>query len=327
MKNKFFAFLLSMVLCLSAMMPVVYAAENDSANGSETAESMTEVETSSENNPDLPKVYDGAAIGSNSRRQYTEETRPADASPLNSVVDNPDYGNEFNFLTITNATTGEAWRAGTMELVAGDQYLVEVYCRHDGTDSYRCLQYGSVMLNIDMPYELGAGEIQNFGARIVTGTSINIYASIRVVAREGVSIQYVDGTAKSTGSNGETEVDYEELFGAGADMPRNSRRLTVGEYRLVSFVIQVVADDSVPAVDQSLDYMSLLSAPGTGFEVPVIDNGNATDGAVESAESTDEAETEQSDNSVLVLVVAVIASLAIGCCVGVAVTAKKRRGS
>lgn len=327
MKNKFFAFLLSMVLCLGMTAPVALAAENDSANGPEATESMTEVETSSENSPDLPKVYDGAAIGSNSRRQYTEETRPADASPLNSVVDNPDYGNEFNFLTITNATTGEAWRAGTMELVAGDQYLVEVYCRHDGTDSYRCLQYGSVMLNIDMPYELGAGEIQNFGARIVTGTSINIYASIRVVAREGVSIQYVDGTAKSTGSNGETVVDYEELFGAGADMLRNSRRLTVGEYRLVSFVIQVVADSSVPAVDQSLDYMSLLSAPGTGFEVPVTDNGNAIDGAVESTESTDEAETEQSDDSALVVVVAVAVSLVVGCCVGVAVATKKQKSS
>lgn len=333
MKNKFFASLLLLALCLSVMAPAAYAAETGSSETTEPVVGATtptaETAAPSESAPALPKVYNGAAIGSSSRKQYTEATRPADASPLNSVVDNPDYGNEFNFLTITNATTGDAWRAGTMELVAGDQYLVEVYCRHDGTDSYRCNEYSNVMLNIDMPYELGAGEVQDFGGRIIAGNNVNIYASIGVVAREGVSIQYVDGTAKSTGTNGEATIAYEELFGAGATMLRYSRRLTAGDYRLVSFVIQVVADASVPAVDSTFDY-SALSASGTGFgalATTEVGDGNVAGEDVADGAVTDADEAKATDEGRDGFVLVVVAALAIGGCVGVAVATKKQKGA
>lgn len=288
MKSKIFALLLLMVLCVGLMAPVAYADETGSEKTDVATEGGDAVAT-----VDLPKVFSGATTGTSSRRQYTEATRPADDSPLNSVIDNPDYGNEFNFLTITNTTTGEAWRAGTMELVAGEQYLVEVYCRHDGTDSYRCAQYGTITLEIDMPYELGAGDVQGFAAKIVAGDRVNIYAAISVVAQEGVSVQYVDATAKSIGPDGQFALDYQELFGNGTNIVPWGRSLKVGDYRLVSFVIQVLPDSTVPAVNPNLGYADLLSAPGTGFEV-----SNTVAATSAEPETSDDAEvTDASDDA------------------------------
>lgn len=307
MKSKIFAFLLLVALCAGLMTTVAYA---DEAN-SEKTETATEGDDAVVT-VDLPKVFSGATTGTSSRRQYTEATRPADDSPLNSVVDNPDYGNEFNFLTITNTTTGEAWRAGTMELVAGQQYLVEVYCRHDGTDSYRCAQYGNITLKIDMPYELGAGDIQGFAARIVAGDRVNIFASISVVAQEGVSVQYVDATAKSVGPDGQFTLDYQELFGEGTNIVPRGRSLKIGDYRLVSFVIQVLSDSTVPAVNPNLGYADLLSAPGTGFEVP---NTGATENNEPETADTDETAPDAGGNWTTkdyVLVVVSIGSVIFG---------------
>lgn len=324
MRKKIFAFLLLVALCASVLIPTAYADEI----GSGQTESETEgTETGGDSaTVDLPKVFSGATTGVSSRRQYTEATRPADDSPLNSVIDNPDYGNEFNFLTITNTTTGEAWRAGTMELVAGEQYLVEVYCRHDGTDSYRCTQYGNITLEIDMPYELGAGDIQGFAAKIVAGDRVNIYASISVVAQEGVSVQYVDATAKSIGPDGQFTLDYKELFGEGTNIVPWSRSLKVGDYRLVSFVIQVLPDSSVPAVNPNLGYADLLSAPGTGFEVP--NTGSEEAGEPEPASANEgenvAADGEWTTKDYTIVVLGVIAGGVIGGIAGFMVGRKKK---
>lgn len=311
MKGKIFTFLLLVALCAGLMTTVAYA---DVEVDSEKTETATEGDDTVVT-VDLPKVFSGATTGTSSRRQYTEATRPADDSPLNSVIDNPDYGNEFNFLTITNTTTGEAWRAGTMELVAGEQYLVEVYCRHDGTDSYHCAQYGTITLEIDMPYELGAGDVQGFAAKIVAGDRVNIYAAISVVAQEGVSVQYVDATAKSIGPDGQFTLDYQELFGNGTNIVPWGRSLKVGDYRLVSFVIQVLSDSTVPAVNPNLGYADLLSAPGTGFEVP----NTATAASVEPEASDDVVETAgtagdewTAKDDVIVVAVSVVVGGVIG---------------
>lgn len=255
--KKLICLTLALLLCGAMALPVAYASNPTMPS---TAEHPPLDDT-----PKLPEVYDGGVVGSSSRPHYTEETRPEDSSPLNSVTDNPEYGDEFNFLTITNTATGESWRAGTMELIPGDQYLVEVYCRNDCANSYRAANYSNIQLKVTMPYQLGKGDVQPFGARLTTDT-INIYASVSVVAREAVSLLYVANTAKSIGSGGEMMLDYEDIFGTGANIiVSRTRPLGAGDYRLASFTIQVLPNNTLVPVDPDFDFETRLSPAGTGF--------------------------------------------------------------
>lgn len=333
MKSKTFAFLLVMVLCLSMTAPVALAAEA----GSENTEPVETV-TADESAPDLPKVYSGASISSNVRTTYTEATRPSRECVINSVVDNPDYGNEFNFLTITNATTGEAWRAGTMELVAGEQYLVEIYCRNDGTDT-GMNGYNDITACVKMPFELGAGKAADFSAVIKTGSE-QVNTAISVVARTGVSVQYVADTAqlKRSGSRSiSRSLEYEKLFSGGVSLAAGYR-VKAGDVCIVSFAIQIVADDSVPVADANFDY-NTLSPAGTGFRTVTtteaggenVANEPAADDVVSGAEEAETGDAfgsnKEANVSALVVAVAVVVSLVVGCCVGVAVATKKQKSS
>lgn len=296
--KKLFALALILAICIMLTASVAYADEDPiPLEGPET----DATETVSTDTTKLPKVYAGGTVGGSSRKQYTEKSRPADSSPLNSVVDNPVYGDEFNFLTVTNAATGDAWRAGTLELIPGDQYLIEVYCRNDCSSGYRAAQYSDVQLQIEMPYTLQAGEKQTIGARLMASTTINIYASVNVIARSPVSILYVDNTAKSVGQGGELGLDYEELFGDGANIIPYGSSLGAGSHRTASFVIQVVEEDSLvggPAPD--IDYDKLLSPAGTGFAT-AIDKSVASEQNVASADErpvSDEADTAEAAETV-----------------------------
>lgn len=309
---KKISLILTLVLCAVMMMPMAYASEGNNSSTAPTPENYPQ--TSMTDWPKLPEVYDGGTVGSSSRRHYTEETRPEDSSPLNSVTDNPEYGDEFNFLTITNTATGEAWRAGTMELIPGDQYLVEVYCRNDSAGGSKSLNYSNIQLKVEMPYELAMGDLQPISARLtVASIGLNISASVNVVAREAVSLLYVSDTAQSTGHGGTRALNYEEIFGEGANIVPYSKTLSAGNYRIASFTIQVLENKYLVPVDDGFDFDGRLSPAGTGFTTTAAESVTVggTEVVPEGAEQIGET-TQKHDVNYYVSVV--IGSI-IGACV------------
>lgn len=208
----------------------------------------------------LPEVEDSVVI-SRYRQEYKEADRP-DYTVFNSVVDNPDYGNEFQFLSIMNATTGESFRSGVIELVAGQQYQVTVFCRNDRRpvedDKWNIgydLNY--ISAQIEMPYTLGEGGVEYITATLRSEDSDPkfVSASLGLVSRHGVSLRYVKDSAYNRKVGYESSrIDYSSLFGNGARLSG----LNEGEYNTLTFSIQVVADDTVPPVDPNADYDAIL---------------------------------------------------------------------
>ena len=67
------------------------------------------------------------------RQTHTESHLP-EYPVLNSVIDNPDYGDERNFMRIRDTTSGGRW-TDSIELSRGHEYEVAVFFRNDGTRS------------------------------------------------------------------------------------------------------------------------------------------------------------------------------------------------
>lgn len=65
------------------------------------------------------------------REVFTEKDRPRQAI-LNSVTDNPRYGDERNFLSVEDVSTGR-WQAdGDVDVEPGETYEASVFFRNDG---------------------------------------------------------------------------------------------------------------------------------------------------------------------------------------------------
>ncbi len=218
----------------------------------------------------LPEVEDSVVI-SRYRQEYKEADRP-DYTVFNSVVDNPDYGNEFQFLSIMNATTGESFRSGVVELVAGRQYQVTVFCRNDRQpvedDGKWHIVYDLdfIYAQIDMPYKLGEGGVEYITATLRSEDSDPkfVSASLGLVSRQGVSLRYVKDSAHDRKVGYESSrIDYGSLFGDGVRLSG----LDEGEYNTLTFSIQVVADDTIPPVDPNADYDAILGGNATSSDI------------------------------------------------------------
>lgn len=354
MKSKFLAMLLAMVMCLGMLSPAVLATEgglsttdgdsavvDDGSLKSKTADDVapnpTDATSASEEiNPEpdvgLPKVYEGVVVNTESTRTtYTEATRP-EKPVLNAVIDNPDYGYEPNFLTITRVSTGEAWRAGTMELISGEQYLVEVYCRNDDVDDGHN-GYGSIKARVSMPYEVFEGSVADFAVMLVTNEE-NISATVRVTAREGVSVQYVNNSLYAERSDNRfISPKWEELFADGTHLITNTR-LKAGSWVRLRFSIQIVADETIPAADPDQNYDAILSPARTGFVNAGSGSGisdvGASDSEVEPPEDGPDASagSENVDESMVPLsatLVVVIAAVIVAFVGGALISAAWRR--
>ncbi len=233
--------------------PKVSANDSNPSNPTGTVKTPTpEVTAEPEEtyDPTLPRVFKGEVDSSN-RALFTEEARP-DYAVFNSVTNNSKYGDETKFVRITDLGSDKEYLEGTVQLVHGRQYQVQVLYRNDSTrakGSYLTFSRDAdaAQLLVTMPYELAAGTTGRLGATISAENTMPLAVSAGVDLKSdyGVSLQYVEGSAvwQKNGSDEITAIDYEKLFRDGVSLGD----IGSGVYGTVTFTIQVVADDSVVA--------------------------------------------------------------------------------
>lgn len=146
---------------------------------------------------------------------YTEAELP-ERKVINSVVDNPEWGDERHFLQITDLATGMASR-DSMILAAGGTYEVTIYLRNGYKPSEFSAFYSfKTALQAPLPIRVKAGEATNFTATATTEDAVPGVAStnLRLLSREDLILKYVDGSAacRTNAATSSESLDYETLL-------------------------------------------------------------------------------------------------------------------
>jgi len=234
--------------------------------GEGTGDPATSGEPVETYDPTLPKVFKGV-VDSSSRALFKEDARP-DYAVFNSVTNNPSYGDETKFLVITDLTEEKTYREGTVKLIPGRQYQVQVYYRNDSVfekgpyfDTSRTAK--SAYLYVDMPYEIASGSAERMTATITAENTmpLSVSTSLDLTSDYGLSLEYMDGSATSQrdGGNDIEAVNYEHLFRDGVSLGGIKSQA----YGTITFTIRAVADDSVVAAELPSD--SVQAPPEPGF--------------------------------------------------------------
>ena len=266
------------------------ASEQPSSEPSSTPSESPEVTPPVEEetyDPSLPHTFKGEAASAN-RKLFTEENRP-DYATINSITNNPTYGDETQFFILTDIATGREYREGTVKLEPGHQYSVQILIRNDAGFRQGYTQkfdrYAEkVSFVVSMPYELGAGAIERFSATVSAENTmpLAVSAGVSITSDYGLSLQYSEGSAAIQWNGGADiePIDSEKLFRDGVYLGR----MGSGKYGVVSFTIRAVADDSVPAAELSGDgTIATSNAPGSkGTNIAAVAAISAVTSAITS---------------------------------------------
>lgn len=146
---------------------------------------------------------------------YTEAELP-ERKVINSVVDNPEWGDERHFLQITDLATGMASR-DSMILAAGGAYEVTIYLRNGYKPSeLSALCSFKTALQAPLPIRVKAGEAANFTATVTTEDAVPgvVSTNLRLLSREDLTLKYVDGSAicRTNAATSSKPLDYETLL-------------------------------------------------------------------------------------------------------------------
>lgn len=175
---------------------------------------------------------------------YTEATLPS-TNVMNSVTDNPEWGDERQFLRITNLTTGESSRE-SMILESGYLYEVEIYLRNDNARSRYYLQ---ATLSAPLPLQLEAGAASDFTATITSQDAAPglISANLRLLSREDLTLKYLQDSAATTVKSRKTAIsDYQTLL--TGDYVIGSVYGTLSNAKHITYTVAAVAERSDTAL-------------------------------------------------------------------------------
>lgn len=154
------------------------------------------------------------------RATFTYE-HPADHITFNSITDNPNVGDERNFVRIKEDGTSANY-GKTVALTPGKTYDVEVYY-HNNAASNLNLVAKDTTLRMEVPGVVNAGGTANINGFISASNATPGTVYDTATATNGtagaIAIDYVDGSAKVTSNgaiNGQTLPDT--LFTSGAKL-------------------------------------------------------------------------------------------------------------
>lgn len=138
-----------------------------------------------------------------SLRTAYNNTQEIDHAVMNSVVDNPDWGDERDFIRVMEVESGRV-AVGSAEIMAGQEYEVQIYYRNDASEVYNGKEHDragvarEVMLSTKYPNQLNAGGRGEITARI-TAENTNplwVQSSFELTAQEDLTLHYVAASAK-----------------------------------------------------------------------------------------------------------------------------------
>lgn len=165
------------------------------------------------------------------RQTYTYE-HPADHVTFNSITDNPNVGDERNFVRIREDVAGTTY-GDNVDLQVGHTYDVEVYYHNNATSSLNGTNYDGpgvahdVSLRMEVPGTVNAGATANINGFIsasnATPGTVYDSAYAKNTSAGAIALSYVPGSAVVT-SNGAVNgaVMPNSMFTTGAPLGYDS---------------------------------------------------------------------------------------------------------
>lgn len=143
-----------------------------------------------------------------SRTTFTME-HPAAYPVFNSITNNPNYGDEREFTTVKDITTGEQLSAQT-KLIPGHEYSVQVYIHNNASETLNASGVGvakDVTVRALLPqYVDGNGTVAAF----VNAGNTNpgeVYDTAKFTSDKKVELEYVSGSAMLHTNFQQTQLD------------------------------------------------------------------------------------------------------------------------
>lgn len=188
------------------------------------------------------------------RRQFEEADRP-DVTVLNSVGDNPKFGDERNFVQIKGPDG--VW-ANDAELKPGKNYEMSIFVRNDSTEHQSKYTYVRVMIP---GLVRASGEPANAVGFASSSSSIPSevwdVASLRNLSEADLALRYITGTARLSVNGGPKEaIDHgEDLFGKDGvpiSSGTNEGAPTLGPGETAAVTFELTADSPSFAYSSSV---------------------------------------------------------------------------
>lgn len=158
------------------------------------------------------------------RPTYTT-ANPADHVTFNSITDNPEYGDERNFVRIKDASAPSSAYSDDTTVEPGKEYEVYVYYHNNASRTLNSDEHNQkgiareAALRMAMPGGLKAGERTGITGYISASnaTPREVYDNSYVTATQDVALRYVPGSAVVTNGGGISgQVLPDSLFTTGA---------------------------------------------------------------------------------------------------------------
>lgn len=138
-----------------------------------------------------------------SARTAYNDAQEIDHAVMNSVVDNPDWGDERDFIRLKTVETGQV-AVGEAEIEPGQEYEVQIYYRNDASEKYNSKEHDrvgvarEVRLSTKYPGQLNADGRGEITAKITAENTNPLWVQsvFKLTAREDLTLHYVAASAK-----------------------------------------------------------------------------------------------------------------------------------
>ena len=139
------------------------------------------------------------------RTTYTME-QPADHVVFNSITNNPNYGDEREFVTIKDVTTGTQL-TNTATLLPGHEYKVQVYVHNNAATNLNASGVGiahGTTVRAALPASVNGSETVDGFVTASNATPKEVYDTAALKSTGNVDLEFVNGSAMLHTNNQQT---------------------------------------------------------------------------------------------------------------------------
>lgn len=212
---------------------------------------------------------------------------------FNSICDNPEYGNERNFVRIKRLGTEDKY-SKSLDVSAGDEYIVCLYVHNNISSFFYKKGQGiahEVRLSVTIPEEIEKGKTGVVRGGIYSKNALPnfIWDSAFLKASEDVKISYIEDTARvhSQGSSDGSILPKEDFFGKGALVSYNIEQPGIisssekGSWVYIKFCIRCVPNrrkQTIHYVDGTTYIGEVINGQPDGTGKMIFSDGNLYEG-------------------------------------------------
>lgn len=135
-----------------------------------------------------------------SRATYTMES-PADHVVFNSITNNPEVGDEREFLTVRDLTTGQPL-SGSTTVVAGHDYLFQVYVHNNAASNFNDASYNykgiatGTTAEVAIPSSVNGSTDVAAYIRATNASPTEVWDTVKLTSSSNVTLDYQEGSAR-----------------------------------------------------------------------------------------------------------------------------------